>query len=587
MLRLEQAPPTPRPIMRIKETVPLVDFSPRVSISADGSRVAFRTSVSPLIQVRSLDEFAATGIAGTEDALPVAPGCFSPDNRWLAYSAAKALKKISLASGAALTLAELNSSDADGASGQRASCDWANDGNIYLAASPGIMRVSENGGPLEVVVPVVEADPPTYLSPQLLPDGTHVLFTSIGASNVASAVVADLGTQERKIVADGVGLATFVPRRLSKDGYLVYGLNGALFATPFDLSRLEAGVPRPVESGVMGISIAASAAISSSGTLAYYSSQSAGGVAGDTILTVVRRDGTERELPEPPKVFGEVTLAPDGRRAAVTLTDGRTSVDLWIYDLDGQRLSRLTFQGANLGAAWTPDGKRLIYFHAETIGVPEGGELRSIVADGGSAPTTVLIHQSWMRGFLAVGAVSADGKTLLVTNDSQGSKDIWLVPLDVAANATRAFIATPFNERDPDLSPDGRFVAYSSDESGQDEVYVVPFSGSGGKTQVSSGRGSLPRWDLSGRELYYVTDGKVMSVVIDTTSGVRALAPRSLLDTPPFTIVNRGFPYSVFPDGEHFLWLKRSQDRQSQTAELRVITNWVDELERTATVGRR
>ena len=43
-------------------------------------------------------------------------------------------------------------------------------------------------------------------------------------------------------------------------------------------------------------------------------------------------------------------------------------------------------------------------------------------------------------------------------------------------------------------------MAYVSDETGRDEVYVRPFPGPGGRSQISSGGGTEPRWSPTGRE---------------------------------------------------------------------------------------
>jgi hypothetical protein len=57
-----------------------------------------------------------------------------------------------------------------------------------------------------------------------------------------------------------------------------------------------------------------------------------------------------------------------------------------------------------------------------------------------------------------------------------------------------------------------------STESGEEKVFVAPFAGSGGKWQVSSGGGCVPRWRKDGRELFYLSsDGKITSAEIKAT----------------------------------------------------------------------
>jgi hypothetical protein len=184
---------------------------------------------------------------------------------------------------------------------------------------------------------------------------------------------------------------------------------------------------------------------------------------------------------------------------------------------------------------------------------------------------------------------SPDGKTLLVQqNSAPGNADVLALALDegsppgASTAAPRPFIATRFNEGQSKFSPDGRFVAYVSDESGQNEVYVVPYPGPGGKSQVSRGGGTLPRWNRNGRELFYLSeDGKLMSVAVETAPAFRADAPRVLFDDPQ--IMQRpGFPYDVSPDGTRFIVIRADAGGEGVRAqsELRVVVNWIDELER-------
>ena len=66
-------------------------------------------------------------------------------------------------------------------------------------------------------------------------------------------------------------------------------------------------------------------------------------------------------------------------------------------------------------------------------------------------------------------------------------------------------LATEFNERDGEISPDGRWLAYQSDASGQNENYVRPFpTVEDGQWLISSGGGSRPLWAPNDRELFYV-----------------------------------------------------------------------------------
>ena len=79
---------------------------------------------------------------------------------------------------------------------------------------------------------------------------------------------------------------------------------------------------------------------------------------------------------------------------------------------------------------------------------------------------------------------------------------IWLASM-TGEPKPRPWLATRFNETNPQFSPDGRWLAYTSDESGKTEVYVRPFPGPGQKRLVSSEGGTEPRWRGDGREIFY------------------------------------------------------------------------------------
>jgi len=256
---------------------------------------------------------------------------------------------------------------------------------------------------------------------------------------------------------------------------------------------------------------------------------------------------------------------------------------VWVYDFIGERLNRVTFGGFNAGI-WTPDGRRLIYFHGDTLNLEGPVQILSVSADNSGPATTLVDGGTWRRGAVGPASLSPDGKALLIVNDALAASDILVLELDAgpAAGAEpRPFLATAFNETDAQFSPDGRFVAYTSDESGASEVYVVPFPGPGRKSPVSRGGGAWPRWNPNGRELFYVAAGKLMAVDVETSPEFRAQTPHALLDVPPL-VSGRGFPYDVSPDGQRFLMLRAGTGQGAQPAELRVVVNWIDELERGA-----
>src|SRR5258705_11530558 len=71
-------------------------------------------------------------------------------------------------------------------------------------------------------------------------------------------------------------------------------------------------------------------------------------------------------------------------------------------------------------------------------------------------------------------SLSADGRTLVYDAIDEKTKfDLWLLPVvsDGTGKAT-PLLQSPFNEDQPQFSPDGPWLAYESDETGRYEVYV-------------------------------------------------------------------------------------------------------------------
>ncbi len=169
-----------------------------------------------------------------------------------------------------------------------------------------------------------------------------------------------------------------------------------------------------------------------------------------------------------------------------------------------ETFTRLTFEGANFIAIWTPDGKRLTFGSTRAGGSvnlywkPADG---SGTAERLTTSENVQVLNSW----------SPDGQMLAF----QASGGIWVFPLE-GERKPRPFLQTPFYDGGARFSPDGRWLAYVSDESGRFEIYVQPFPGPGGKWQISNGGGIEPVWAKNGRELFYRNGDRMMDVEITT-----------------------------------------------------------------------
>jgi Tol biopolymer transport system component len=292
----------------------------------------------------------------------------------------------------------------------------------------------------------------------------------------------------------------------------------------------------------------------------------------------------EQPLAAPARDYQFPQISPDGRRVAVAIVDQETQV--WLYDLSRDALTRLTFEGNfNNMPVWTPDGTR-ITFESNRAGPTNifwqladgsGGLERLTTSEYVHAPT------SW----------SPDGQLLAFHEiNPTTQRDIWVLrmsdpsPGSGQVRRPQPFLRTPFNEADPRFSPDGRWLSYESDQSGRQEIYVQPFPGPGGKWQVSTDGGNEPVWNRNGRELFYRSSDKMMSVDIGTQPGFSAGTPRMLFqgqyEKAPIPVSY----YDISPDGQRFLMIKSSEQAQVAPTQINVVLNWFEELKQKVPTGK-
>jgi serine/threonine-protein kinase len=580
----ERRPTARQPaIVRFAMTLPARPNPGWVALSHDGEYLAFSAgSLGKPIYVRKLDQLELRPLTGTEDALFPA---FSPDNQWIAYMSvaggrSRHLKKIPLMGGLVQTLVE--NIDA-GPSALR----WEADDNIYYGTRRGLERVSGGGGKPEVLAQAQKGEV-AYNAPQLLPGGTMVLFSASLGLNRVQIRVLNLRTGEQKVLLEDAGFGAYAPVGPgAASGQIIYGRNGSLFAARFDKETVRAGPPLPLLSGIEGANIYTTFGFSDSGTLAYVPATGQPifadlGVGGT--LAWVDRQGTEEPLPAPARNYwGDPRLSPDGARTAIAIIDPQQGItDIWIYELARGALTRFTSDKVNLYPAWTPDGKRLVYASSTSFANQENSELRTAAADSSSLPTTLASSDG--SGLLPT-SLSPDGKLVIGVRDrpgtsivNPGGRRIFILPLDPSSASgakTQVFLESAFDKGRPTFSPDGRWVAFQSNDTGMDEIYVVPYPGPGGKTQVSTGGGTSPRWSRSG-ELFYKNGDKMMAVKVETGAEFRPGAPRMLFE--------KAGAYDVTPDGKRFLMVRPASGKPNQTTEMHVVVNWFTELQQRAPV---
>jgi len=521
-----------------------------VAISPDGTRLVYvgrRGSTQQLFS-RAVSELEVSAIPGTENA--VGP-FFSPDGNWIGFGADDELRKVPIAGGAPQTLC---------AARGFLSATWeATQGIIFSsAADSGIRQVSADGGlPVPLVVPSGRGEI-VQRTPQILPGGTHVLFSEFGGAAVAEGqiVVQSLDGSARKILGPG-DQPRYVPT-----GHLIFTRTATLLAVAFDVERLEiVGEPVPLVEGIVRTP-AAQFAVSDNGSLIYLPGGNQ--LPGETLVWV-DREGHDEPLPGAFRTFSKPRLSPDGRRIALVI-DNR---QIWIYDISRAMLAPLTPADVSVNfPAWTADGARVAFSSSQ-----DGMLQMSWMSVDGNGPAERLTG-SFLYQFPSF--FSPDGRLLLfVEVDPATGQDVWALPLD-QGRKLRPVLRTRSVEDGPVLSPDGQWLAFVSNESGDNDVYVRRFSGSGRKIRISTGSGQEVAWAPDGHELFYRTGDRMMAVDIVTQPTLRAGKPHLLFERT----FAKGGPwrnYDVSRDGRRFLMLKPTSEDVTLT-QMNVVLNWFEEV---------
>ena len=139
---------------------------------------------------------------------------------------------------------------------------------------------------------------------------------------------------------------------------------------------------------------------------------------------------------------------------------------------------------------------------------------------------------------------------------------------------TRWLLQSEFNERQPEISPDGRRLAYTSHRTGAAEVYVQSLMGDGLAVQISNEGGSSPRWGRDGT-LYFISSARVRGTIVAAT-----IAPGPVISVSNRRTVARGLTldvntmnsnWDIFPDGRFLVIDAGGGDGRRRIA---LIQNW-------------
>jgi Tol biopolymer transport system component len=543
-----------------------VNGSADVAVSPDGSQAVFVAAAErtdPQLWVRPLDALDAHPLRGTDGG---ASPFWAPDGRAVGFFAHNKLRTIDLASESVRAIA-----DAPAARGGT----WNARGTIVFAPSVGdaLFRVQAAGGNVTRVTMLDQSrEENSHRWPQFLPGGRRILYFARSAKpEHTGAWVASLdGGPPTKV------MTTSIVARYSPPGLLLFVRDAALMAQRFDADTLQLGGDPVTMASAIAVNTGNSTAgfTASERTLAYTVQQ----VGRPTVLRWIDRSG--RPVGEVPAEsaatasFANPALSADGRRLAIERVDPpATTQDIWLLDIARGTRVRFTFDpGADNGAIWSPDDRRLVYA-SRRAPMPTAFYERDASASGAERlvaqfPITGTLPTSW----------SSDGRQIVYQVAGKTGWDIYGLPLDSNRRPV-LLVQTAGNDVHGELSPDGRWLAFASDESGRMEVFVQPMPPTGGKWQVSVAGGAEPRWRRDQRELFYAAaDGRITAVPVTTDEGFAASAPTPLFATripPPRIPFYRN--YAVTPDGQRFL--VNSLVGDAPAAPITIVLNWTHTLQ--------
>jgi serine/threonine-protein kinase len=160
--------------------------------------------------VRTLADVTPRPLAGTENA--TSP-FFSPDGKWVGFVADRQIKKILVAGGSVVPLAEV---------GDTYTASWGEAGSIAVSAGGRVLLVPENGGPPKAMAGPDSAAQRAERWPLFINGGDAILYTSWGGQATDAKIMArriTTGSAAEIGITGAVAVAVV-------DGFLFYA-NGA------------------------------------------------------------------------------------------------------------------------------------------------------------------------------------------------------------------------------------------------------------------------------------------------------------------------------------------------------------------------
>ena len=284
-----------------------------------------------------------------------------------------------------------------------------------------------------------------------------------------------------------------------RTGHLVYGIDGALWAVPFDATRLVTnGSPVQVLADVSTAPAGgADFAVAQDGSLVYIS----GGARLDRrrLVWVDRQGRNKRSMRRSVPMRRHVSRRTAGVSCSMCEIRGRTS---------GSGTDQRDFHSRDSRSRFRP---------AAHLGAGQPGGLPSIRTAGERTvfswyPPTELVWSSDWRNAQPLLRIQPRSLPMASSSCCGRQASIGDRPQDLDPDdpqrGVKPLLSTGVDERNAEVSPDGRWIVYQANESGQNEAVRQTVSNA---RRPADGRSQpvaedAPMWAPDGRELFYYAD---------------------------------------------------------------------------------
>lgn len=541
--------------------VPTLGGQERVlAISPNGDRMVFVAGQSAQLYVRDIGDADARVLPETEGA---ESPFFSPDGEWIGFFSNRQLKKVAVAGGSPVPLAESQSNRGG---------TWTEDNRIIFSASVAapLSEVSALGGEVRSLT-TRESGERTHRWPIALPAMKGVLFLvgfTEAVSDFEQARIEHYSfeTGQRTILVNG----GYSPLYSAATGDLLFVRSGILQAAPLNpASPSEIQSSQPVFRGFDAVpeSGTANLALSEDGSLLFIPASADLGT--ERVLNRVSLDGQRESLPFPEGDYSWIAAAPHANQVALVVGRGGKS-DIWIFDLDSGDQRQLTFSGQAFSPVWSGDGESLSYTDLKAI------YLRPAV---GSGDPELVLEAAALEGGSGLNiwpaAWSSDGDLLIFTRGTvadlyaEGPGEVglfsrktgeitWLLRGGDNGNQTRY--------RSFSISPDQQWALFSRRGDGENLITVASFPDFQGQQDILP-YALFPTWSPDGNQIYYSDAGySLWRVSFSATGSSFSTGTPERLFGADLTLIGPAVPlYDVLADGHHVVEIGRRATPQGSS----------------------